>query len=228
MNNSGILLLNKPKGLTSFALVGFLRRITSERTIGHAGTLDPMATGVMVMLIGKKYTKLSNQLLCQDKEYICRVMIGASTDTYDAEGVVTKTSQEIPTLAQIESSLKDFQGTIQQIPPMFSAKKQGGKKLCDLARKGIEVERPPCQVQLQTTLLAYHYPFLDLKIACSKGTYIRSIAHDLGEKLGTGAHLVELTRTRSGTFQLDACHEMETVAQPDFNWLQALIDPLRN
>lgn len=224
----GILLLNKPRSKTSFSLVHCLRRILGERTIGHTGTLDPLATGVMVMLIGKQYTKLSNQLLSQEKEYTARIHIGISTDTYDAEGRMTKTHDKIPDLEEIQKVLCDFQGTILQVPPMFSAKKQGGKKLYDLARKGIEVARAPCPVEVQTTLLAYAYPYLDLKIVCSKGTYIRSIAHDLGEKLGTGAHLSNLERTRSGDFHIRDCYSLEEIALPDFNWEKALIPLIRN
>jgi tRNA pseudouridine55 synthase len=222
-SKSGILLLNKPKGKTSFHLVSILRRILNVQTIGHTGTLDPLATGVMVMLIGKQYTKLSNEFINHDKEYAARIHLGISTDSYDAEGKVLRTCPDIPSPEQIAKALTEFQGNVLQTPPMFSAKKQGGKKLYELARKGVEVERPACPVNLNTTLVNYCYPYLDLRVACSKGTYIRSIAHDLGEKLGTGAHLAELIRTRSGPFSIDACFEIESLAQLDFDWDKALI-----
>jgi len=199
----GILIVNKPKGKTSFSLVYDLRKCLGVKKIGHAGTLDPFATGVMVMLIGRNYTRLSDQFLTSDKEYVARLLLGLETDTYDCEGQTIQTSSVIPSLFEIEERLKLFQGEIEQVPPMFSAKKQDGKKLYELARKGQTVERKPCKVTLKTELLSYCYPHLDLNVSCSKGTYIRSIAYDLGRMLGCGAHLINLIRTRSGTFTLE-------------------------
>ncbi len=198
----GILLVDKPRGKTSFSLVTALRRLTRIEKIGHAGTLDPFATGLMVMLIGKNFTRLSQDYLCQDKEYECKMLLGVSTDSYDCDGQTTATSPLIPTLAEIEKALLSFQGTLEQVPPMFSAKKIGGKKLYELARKGIEIERKPVSVTIKTTLLDYSYPYLSLNVACTKGTYVRSIAHDLGNLLGCGAHLSELRRIRSGSFHI--------------------------
>lgn len=198
----GILLVDKPKGKTSFSLIAALRKILNIQKIGHAGTLDPMATGLMILLIGKRYTTLSDQLIATDKEYLAQITLGSSTDTYDAEGVVTKTSSIIPTEEQVTAALQQFQGTLQQIPPMFSAKKVKGQKLYDLARQGLEVERKSVQVTLHTELLEYRYPKIHLRINCSKGTYIRSIAHDLGEALGCYGHLSALVRSRSGKFLL--------------------------
>ena len=200
--SEGVLLVDKPRGKTSFSLVTALRRLTRIEKIGHAGTLDPFATGLMVMLIGKNFTRLSQDYLCQDKEYECKLLLGTSTDSYDCDGQTTATSTLIPTLSEIEKALSSFQGTIQQIPTMFSAKKVDGKKLYELARKGIEIERKPVEVTLKTTLLDYAYPYLSLNVACSKGTYVRSIAHDRGNLLGCGAHLSELRRLRSGNFHI--------------------------
>jgi len=205
MIREGLLLVDKPKGKTSFSLVSVLRKKTGIQKIGHAGTLDPFATGVMVMLIGKKFTRLSDQFLCQEKEYWCRVHLGISTDSYDCDGAIKATSDHQPTLQDIEVALTGFQGSLFQTPPMFSAKKVQGEKLYELARKGIEIERKPTSVTIQTTLLFYLYPYLELQIVCSKGTYVRSIAHDLGIKLGCGGHLIELKRIRSGTFHLKDC-----------------------
>ncbi len=202
---NGILLVNKAAGSTSFHLVSILRRLTGIQKIGHAGTLDPFATGVMVMLIGKEYTKRSNEFLSSDKAYRATVQLGTTTDTYDLEGQILSQSPLVPTLAEIETALQAFQGEIEQIPPMFSAKKIEGQKLYDLARKGITIERAPVKVRLEIKLLSYNYPFLEIEVNCSKGTYIRSIAYDLGEKLGCGAHLFELTRTRSGNFSIELC-----------------------
>lgn len=201
--NEGILLVDKPKGKTSFSLVSALRRLTNIQKIGHAGTLDPFATGLMIMLVGQKFTRESNTFLNHDKEYIGRILLGRATDTYDCEGQITHESPHIPTLSDIETALKEFQGTIQQIPPMFSAKKVKGQKLYDLARRGIEIERQPVPVTITTLLLSYDYPYLDIRVIASKGTYVRSIAQDLGLKLGCYGHLQELRRTRSGPFSID-------------------------
>ena len=201
----GILLLDKPAGKSSFFLVTLLRHKLHVKKIGHAGTLDPFAKGVMVMLVGQNYTRLSNRFLDQDKEYVAKIRLGIETDTFDPEGKIVATSEIVPTVDDIRSVLQEFQGTIEQIPPMFSAKKINGKKLCDLARKGQVVERAPVKVQVAITLLAYEYPYLELQISCSKGTYVRTIAHDIGKKLGCGAHVAELTRTRSGNFSLSEC-----------------------
>ena len=202
---AGILLVNKPRGKTAFSLVGALRRILKVKKIGHAGTLDPFATGVMVMLIGSTYTRLSDTFLGCDKEYIAKVHLGIATDTFDCDGQVLRSSDIVPTLEQIEAAIEKFQGEVDQIPPMFSAKKQNGKKLYELARQGKTVERPAVKVRMSTQIIHYAYPYLDIQVSCSKGTYIRSIANDLGDMLGCGAHLECLERVRSGTFKLEDC-----------------------
>lgn len=202
---TGILLVNKPQGNTSFSLIGCLRRLSGIRTIGHAGTLDPFATGVMILLIGKEYTRLSNTFLNLDKEYRARLFLGQTTTTFDPEGTLISTSPLKPSLSHIEEALTSFQGTVMQTPPMFSAKKVNGVPLYKLARKGEEIARVPVPVTLKTTLLSYAYPLLDLSISCSKGTYIRSLAHDLGQALGCGAYLNELERTRCGPYTINQC-----------------------
>ena len=199
----GILLIDKPRGKTSFSLVSLLRKITKERKIGHAGTLDPFATGLMILLVGKSFTRLSDQFLTQEKEYRATLQLGISTDSFDCDGTEISRSDLIPAFEEIENALCLFQGEVLQTPPMFSAKKVQGKKLYELARKGIVIERSACRVTLHTTLLSYNYPHLELQIRCSKGTYIRSIAHDLGTHLGCGAHLTELRRLRSGGFSIE-------------------------
>ncbi len=212
---AGILLINKPKNKTSFSLVGALRRLLKVKKIGHAGTLDPFATGVMVMLIGKQYTRLSDTFLNADKEYTTTVHLGIETDSYDCEGLILAQNTLIPTEEQLCKALKHFQGEIKQIPPMFCAKKKNGKKLYELARKGITIEREPATVTLETTLLSYQYPFVQLHVKCSKGTYIRSIAHDLGQLLGCGAHLCALHRVRSGAFHIDDCIDGQLLDLPN-------------
>ncbi|WP_155117122.1 tRNA pseudouridine(55) synthase TruB [Candidatus Protochlamydia amoebophila] len=219
----GILLINKPKGKTSFSLVRDLRKRLGVKKIGHAGTLDPFATGVMVMLVGRNYTRLSDQFLLSDKEYIAEAYLGVVTDSYDCEGQVLSQSTIIPTLEQIKEAFSLFQGKIEQVPPMFSAKKQQGKKLYELARQGIMVERQPVKISIHTELLSYNYPYLNFRIECSKGTYIRSIAYDLGTKLGCGAHLSNLTRTRSGAFCLENClngTEIHTITNLEQNLIR--------
>jgi tRNA pseudouridine55 synthase len=221
--SEGILPVFKPKNKTSFSLVGILRKLTQIRTIGHAGTLDPFADGVMVLLIGKRYTQLSNRFLHQDKEYLAEVHLGITTDTYDTEGKITEQSSSIPTQSEIEETLSKFQGTILQTPPMFSAKKIDGKKLYELARKGITVEREAVPVTLHIELIDYAYPHLTLKVQCSKGTYLRSLAYDIGLDLGCGAHLSALTRTRSGSLTLKECCDGAQLMESSYDWKRYLI-----
>lgn len=221
---SGILLVNKPKGKTSFSLVGALRRRLGVKKIGHAGTLDPFATGVMVMLVGRSYTKLSDQFLGADKEYLAELFLGSATDTYDCEGTITCQSDEVPSSAQIEMAVAKFQGDIEQIPPMYSAKKVNGKKLYELARQGKEIERKPCKVHLDIKIISYQYPTLVLSVQCSKGTYIRSVAHDIGQHLGCWAHLTNLTRMRSGTFHLNECIDGALLQDPSIDVARNLME----
>lgn len=217
----GLLLVDKAKGRTSFSLVHLLRKRLGVKKIGHAGTLDPFATGVMVMLIGRSFTRLSDRFLTCDKEYLAEVFLGVTTDTYDCEGIITHRSDYLPSLVEVQQALEYFQGEVQQVPPMFSAKKKEGKKLYELARKGQEVEREPVKVRLQTELIHYAYPYLQLRVVCSKGTYIRSLAYDLGLRLGCGAHLTNLRRTRSGGFHIENC-----VSEAELNSCGNLTDRL--
>ncbi len=218
LTDEGILPVCKPKLKTSFSLVGVLRKLTGIRTIGHAGTLDPFADGVMLLLIGKLFTKQSNRFLNQDKEYLATVHLGIVTDTYDIEGQVTAQSSLIPSQTELETALLKFQGTILQTPPMFSAKKVNGKKLYELARKGVTIERQAVTVTLHIELLEYTYPSVKLKVRCSKGTYLRSLAYDLGQEIGCGAHLSALTRTRSGSFTLTDCCDGAKLLDLGYDW----------
>ena len=221
--SSGILLIDKSIGSTSFQIVSQLRRKTKIEKIGHAGTLDPFATGLMILLIGRDFTKKSDEFLNSDKEYIATIHFGISTDSYDCDGEITKQSDTIISLSNLNAALLLFQGTIKQIPPMFSAKKVGGKKLYELARQGITIERQPVEVNLQIKLLRFDFPKAELQISCSKGTYIRSLAHDLGEHLGPGAHLTQLRRVRSGNFHVDHSFSQALLQNPEFNPLEHLI-----
>lgn len=217
MSDGGILLIDKPRGRTSFSLIPVLRRLTGLKTIGHAGTLDPFATGVLIMLLGRPFTRLAEKLLADDKEYFATLILGQATDTFDCDGKVVASGEKIPSLVEVESCLKKFQGTILQTPPMFSAKKVQGKKLYELARKGVTIERKPVSITLTTHLVRYSYPLLELTIACSKGTYVRSLADEIGKELGCFAHLSALTRTRSGSFHLHECHSWEKITTPHFD-----------
>jgi tRNA pseudouridine55 synthase len=221
--NEGILLINKPRGKTSFSLVATLRRLLDVQKIGHAGTLDPFATGVMVLLVGRQYTQLSDQFLMHDKEYIAQLHLGIVTDTYDCEGKILQESTLIPSLQEIETVVEGFQGEILQVPPMFSAKKKEGKKLYELARQGKTIEREAVPVCLQIEIQHYLYPYLELKVACSKGTYIRSLGHDIGAALGCGAYVSQLERVRSGSFHIEDCFDGALLqsSAPDIPQLQA-------
>lgn len=212
----GIVLLDKPAQKTSFHLVSFLRKLTSVKKIGHAGTLDPFATGLMVMLVGKPFTKLSNLFLKATKSYVGLIHLGQTTDSYDIDGQVLTTSDYRPSETEVKNAIEThFQGEIDQIPPMFSAKKVDGKKLYELARKGIEIPRQSKKVRVQTTLLRYEYPFIEIDVSCSSGTYIRSIAHDLGQILGCGAFLETLRRTRVGPFLLEDAQSCQSLTSKD-------------
>ncbi len=218
----GILPVNKPIGHTSFSLVSILRRRTRIQCIGHTGTLDPFAGGVMVLLIGKPFTRQSDRLLAQDKEYSATLHLGVMTDTYDRDGKVVGTSSLIPTWEEIENALLPFQGRIRQTPPMFCAKKIQGKKLYELARKGITIAREPVEVTVHITLLKYAYPHLDIHVRSSKGAYIRSLAQDIGTDLGCYANLSTLTRVRNGTYTLQDCCDGTRLSDPSYDLMPFL------
>ncbi|MCY3974353.1 MAG: tRNA pseudouridine(55) synthase TruB [Simkaniaceae bacterium] len=210
----GILPVNKEKGRTAFYPVKLLRRLSGIRKVGHAGILDPFATGVMVMLIGRKYTRRAHTFLNEDKEYVADIFIGTSTDTYDRCGTVTASCDRVPSPREVSDAIERFQGWIQQVPPMYSAKKIGGQKLHVLARQGVVLERKPSKIRLALTILDYTYPRLVLRVRSSKGAYMRSLAHDIGQTLSTEAHLFELTRTRSGRFTLEQCIDQAKLTDP--------------
>lgn len=216
----GILLVNKPAGITSHDVVARLRRTTGIKKIGHAGTLDPFATGLMILLIGKNYTRKSAHFTGQDKAYRARLHLGVATDSYDLDGKVTAQSDYTPTQEELEAAIQEQNGERLQTPPMFSAKKIGGKKLYQLARQGVTIARPPVNVRLETTLLSYTYPHIEISVTCSKGTYIRSIAHEIGEKLTCHAHLDQLVRTQCGDYLLENSHTLEEL---ETCWKEALL-----
>jgi len=199
----GVLLIDKPSGMTSHDVVDRVRRILRMKRIGHAGTLDPMATGLLIILVGKA-TRLSQYLMSLDKEYEGTIKLGETTNTQDADGEIVAT-RPLPELseANLSRAMGEFIGDQYQTPPMFSAKKLAGVPLYKLARKGKEVEREPRFIRISHfELLRFALPELDIRVRCSKGTYIRTLAHDLGEKLGCGAHLSALRRTATDRFSV--------------------------
>ncbi len=208
----GVLNVDKPKGMTSHDVVAKIRRLAGQRQVGHAGTLDPMATGVLVVLLGKA-TRLSEYLMRGTKIYQAVVRLGVETDTYDADGeVVCKGS--VPELdeATLEEALGRFVGEIEQVPPAFSALKQNGVPVYRLARAGRYVKLEPRKVTIESLELeAWDPPDMTLRVACSSGTYIRSLAHDLGQALGCGAHLAGLIRLASGVFTLEDAHSLSEI-----------------
>jgi len=203
MKSFGIMVVDKPVGPTSHQIVSMVRRGTGIRKVGHAGTLDPRASGVLVLCLGAA-TRLSEYLSTSSKRYEAIIRFGVSTETYDAEGRITRETKTYPTLKEIESVLDEFRGDIEQVPPPYSAIKVKGKKAYELARAGKKIDLEPRDVTIyELKVLSYEKPDLSVKIECSAGTYIRSLAHDIGEKLSTGAHLAELRRTKAGPFTID-------------------------
>lgn len=199
---SGVLVVDKPVGLTSHDVVQIIRRGTGIRRAGHTGTLDPRASGVLVVLIGPA-VRLSEYVSASDKRYQAVVHLGSRTDTYDADGRVLNTSPVTITEFQFEEALKQFVGEIEQVPPPFSAVKVQGRKAYEMAREGDEVELAPRIINVYSLeLLEWAPPEAVIDVYCSSGTYVRSLAHDLGETLGCGAHLIGLRRTKSGRFSL--------------------------
>ena len=214
----GILIIDKPAGITSHDVVARVRRIVKMKRIGHTGTLDPFATGVMVILVGKA-TRLAQFLDKDAKEYEAVVQFGFETDTGDLTGLRIadcglriKENLQSLNFDGIERVLENFRGEVEQTPPMYSAKKIAGKKLYELARKGIEIERKPVKVTIYKLEILNLKPEtwnLKLKVVCSAGTYIRTLAQDIGRKLGVGAHLAELKRTRAGKFEISKAVTLE-------------------
>ena len=205
----GILVINKPMGWTSHDVVGRIRGLTHQKRVGHAGTLDPMATGVLLVCLGRA-TRVSEYLMASDKTYRAVMRLGVETDTYDADGQVVATRPVNVSESTLRGALIQFVGAIEQVPPMYSAIKLAGKPLYKLARKGVEVDRAARHVTIHDiTLHAWQSPDATIDVRCSPGTYIRSLAHDVGAALGCGAHLAALTRLSSGSFTIEDAVKLE-------------------
>ena len=223
---NGIINMNKPKGFTSHDVVARLRRILSTKKIGHTGTLDPDAVGVLPICVGRA-TKVAELLTAAEKQYIAQVTLGAETDTQDASGKILRTAAVQVRPEDIRLAAERFTGDIEQIPPMYSAIKQDGKKLYELARAGMEVERKPRLVhigRIEIVGLDLEHNRFTMRVDCSKGTYIRTLCQDMGECLGCYGHMSELCRTRSGRFSLEESVTLEQVeaaaGQGDFSFLK--------
>ncbi|PLX20300.1 tRNA pseudouridine(55) synthase TruB [Candidatus Parcubacteria bacterium] len=215
---SGFVLIDKNPGISSHGVVNALRNITGIKKIGHAGTLDPFASGLLILAIGRESTKQIDYFVKKDKKYIATLKLGASTDTYDREGII-KTSPQTKELEtkQIKSCLAEFIGEQDQIPPMFSAKKINGQKLYNLARKGIEIERQPSRINIYDIgIKKFSWPYLEIEVSCSTGTYIRSLANDIGIKLGCGAYLEDLRRTAIGDYNIKNAQKVDILNNS--NW----------
>lgn len=200
----GILNINKPKGKTSFDIVAMVKRAIGMRQVGHAGTLDPAATGVLPVCFGRA-TRIIEFMADANKTYLAEIELGITTDTYDAEGkIISRTDPSLVTQAALETALASFRGIIQQTPPMYSAIKHHGKPLYELARAGVEIERKSRIAKIfSIELINWQPPIAAVEVVCGKGTYIRSLAFDLGQLLGCGAYLKSLVRTRNGIFDIN-------------------------
>lgn len=208
-----VLLINKPYDWTSFDVVRKIRNLLKIKKIGHAGTLDPLATGLLILCTGK-FTKKINEYMAQEKEYTGTIILGATTPTYDLESIPEnfKDCSHI-TPGQIAEAAKTFTGEIMQVPPIYSAVKKDGRRAYEFARKGQEVELSARKITVKEFSTTLNYPKVDFKITCSTGTYIRSLANDLGLKLGCGGYLSSLCRTRIGNFELKDAWTMEEAEQ---------------
>ena len=222
---SGVLVVDKPIGLTSHQVVQVIRRGTNIKRAGHTGTLDPRASGVLVVLVGPA-VRLSEYISAEDKRYQATIKLGEKTDTYDGDGVITGTSEVNVTREEFEKALQGFVGEIEQVPPPYSAIKVKGRRAYDMARKGEEVVLEPRTIHVYSLeVVEWNLPEVVVDVHCSSGTYVRSLAYDLGEKLGCGANLTGLRRVKSGSFTLKDAQPLRNLAEAFENnsWFRYLI-----
>lgn len=226
MEASGVLIVNKPVGITSHDVVGKIRRLFSTRKVGHTGTLDPMASGVLIILIGRA-AKAAEYLSSDKKGYLATLRLGEVYDTEDVTGRLISSTDELPSADKLLSTVEGFLGEIMQIPPMYSALKVDGKKLCDLARKGIEIERKPRKITIYSISATPTDSPRDysLMVECSAGTYIRTLCADIGNALGCGGAMASLCRTLAGGFSIDDAHTLDELEDLSFDERIALLAP---
>lgn len=227
MGLNGIILIDKPCDWTSHDVVGKLRGILHERRIGHSGTLDPMATGLLVVFVGRA-TRAVEFAEADSKEYLAGLRLGISTDTQDITGNTLKSSNSLPSKAELEQALSAFKGEISQIPPMYSAIKVGGRKLYELARRGESVERKPRRVTIdKLDIIGENEGNYVLDVVCSKGTYIRTLCNDIGDTLGCGGCMSSLRRVKAGAFSIEKAHTIDEIqAAADNGGLDEIIIPV--
>ena len=200
---NGFLLINKPATWTSHDVVGYMRRVTHIKRIGHAGTLDPFATGLLIVAIGRENTKRLDEFKGLKKVYEATFRLGATSDTYDKMGMITEQPKKNIFIEEVKDVLKSFVGKQEQLPPLYSAKKVEGTPMYKLARKGVAVERKPHNIEIfEIELLDFTFPEVKIRVRCSTGTYIRTLVHDIGQKLGVGAYCEALERTSIGEYSL--------------------------
>lgn len=225
---SGVLIINKHEGVTSHKIISSCRKLYDTRQVGHTGTLDPMATGVLPVLIGRA-VKASDYLMLHDKEYIAEMKLGLTTDTEDITGEVLTRCGSIPSEEEVLHACGSFVGRIMQVPPMYSALKVGGRKLVDIAREGGEVEREPREVEIYSLdAEKLSDDTYRMRVCCSKGTYIRTLCADIGKKLGCGAVMSSLVRTRTGDFTLDDAVTVDELDNMTFEERLALPKPVES
>jgi len=222
----GALLIDKPAGMTSHDVVDEIRRQFGIKKVGHCGTLDPNATGLLIIVLGRA-TKLSERLMSDDKVYEGSIKFGESTNSYDSDGELISSLPVPPiTLDELNNLASEFVGDQMQTPPMVSAVKKGGVPLYKLARKGVEVQREPRLIHIYNfKFSSYEEPIGKFRLACTKGTYVRSIAHELGQKIGCGAHLVQLSRTKSGKFEVSQATPLQKILSSSVSELEQQVIP---
>jgi len=207
-----ILLIDKPKGITSARAVALIKKRLKVK-VGHTGTLDPLATGLLIVLTGKR-TKQAGAFLHMDKTYTVQAMLGVTTTTYDVAGETVKTCDRPVKREEVEALLKEFTGEIQQVPPAFSAKKLKGRKAYELARKGVDVDIPPVRVTVHSLrLLSFDYPYFNLECDVSSGFYVRSLIHEMGERLGVGATVIEVRRLKVGSYRVEDARSLDELLE---------------
>ena len=227
---SGVILVNKHKGVTSHDIVFKIRRLYGTKKVGHTGTLDPLATGVLPVLVGRS-AKAAEYLLSENKKYIAEIKLGIATDTEDITGKILEKCDTLPTKNEFFEACKRFVGKINQVPPMYSALKVDGKKLLDLARQGIEIERKPREIivfSIEPSVIDEKEGRYQLTVECSKGTYIRTLCADIGKSLGCGATMCELQRTKSGDFVVENAYTIEELEAMSQSEREALLVPPEN
>jgi tRNA pseudouridine55 synthase len=223
---NGILLVDKPSGWTSHDVVAKLRHRLGIRKIGHAGTLDPMATGLLILLVGNA-TKISQYVINQDKTYVGVLRLGQETDSYDREGEVVATCEIRVSEQEIHRCAQQFLGDQWQLPPMFSAKKINGQPLYKWARRGETIEREPRPVKIYEFFVQkIALPEVNFTVACSKGTYVRTLVHDMGQKLGCGAYLSDLRRVKTGHFHLDRAVPLDHLLAMEYREIEHCLLPI--